>query len=127
MPPKSKVRTNAANAAADAFVAKTLFELVQVHAALVGLSSRVTKLFHEVRRMPVHPDTQAALDRVKAAITAETDEIKTKVQQTIDAVNAGADQAEIVAQLNDISAAVSAVSDSLPTGPTPSTPAGPTG
>jgi len=101
---------------------RVLFELVQVHARLVEVSSRVTTLFHEVRRMPIHPDTQAALDRVKAAIAKEGDEIKAKVQATIDAVNAGADPTEIVAQLNDITAAVDAMSDALPSTPTAPTP-----
>ncbi len=74
--------------------------------------------------MPVPAEVQTALDNVKTAITAETDEIRTKVQATIDAVNAGADPTEIVAQLNDIATAIGAVSDSLPTSPTP--PATPT-
>lgn len=72
--------------------------------------------------MPIHPDTQAALDRVKAAIAKEGDEIKAKVQATIDAVNAGADPTEIVAQLNDITAAVDAMSEALPSTPTAPTP-----
>ena len=72
--------------------------------------------------MPVKPEVQAALDNVKAAITNEADQIKTKVQATIDAVNAGADSTEVVAQLNDIATAIDAMSEALPTGPSTPTP-----
>lgn len=72
--------------------------------------------------MPVAPEVQQALDNVKAAIVKEADEIKTKVQATIDAINAGQDPTEIVAQLNDIVTAVDALSEALPTTPTPPAP-----
>lgn len=72
--------------------------------------------------MPVAPEVQQALDNVKATIVKEADEIKTKVQATIDAINAGQDPTEIVAQLNDIVTAVDALSEALPTTPTPPAP-----
>jgi hypothetical protein len=114
MPPKPKPVKHAKQDPA----ALALFELIKVHAALVGLSSRLTHLWHEVRRMPVNPEVQAALDNVKTAITNEADQIRTKVQATIDAINAGQDPTEIVSQLNDIVTAVDALSEALPTSPT---------
>jgi len=61
--------------------------------------------------MAVNPQVQAKLDEVKAAIVTEGDQIKTKVQSIIDAINAGQDPTELLSQLEDIKTGIDGLSE----------------
>lgn len=117
MPPK-RPRSAPVLTDDDAVAVRVLFELLSVLQSLVKLSSRLTTLLHEVRHMALNPQVQAKLDEVKASVTAEADQVKTKVQSIIDAINAGADPTELLAQLDDIKTGIDAISESFGTTPT---------
>lgn len=122
MAPKKSARKAPVLTDDDAIAYRVLFELTSVLQSLVMLSSRLTSLDKETRHMAVNPQVQAKLDEVKAAITAETDQVKTKVQGLIDAINAGQDPTELLAQLDDIKTGIDAISEAFGTPSTPTEP-----